>query len=89
MVIPTVHLNGTSKEALLSQLSAAICALGKALESLAEASPHSRDYYIQEAGAFVRAEQEHAARISSVMVVRDELASIYAQVSSQGSRRDS
>jgi hypothetical protein len=45
LVLPVVHLNGTSRRALIEQRCAAALAIGKAIEGLNRMSPHGRDYY--------------------------------------------
>lgn len=47
ITIPTVHLNGTSKEELLQQLRVAAKAGDDFLDALNQAMPHDRDYYVQ------------------------------------------
>jgi hypothetical protein len=44
--IPTVHLNGTSRDELISQLRGAMEAVHAAEKALAQAGPHARDYYV-------------------------------------------
>ena len=41
---PTVHLNGTSREALENQLEQNVTALRAALRTLGENNPNQRDY---------------------------------------------
>jgi len=66
---PTIHSNGTSKEALLAQVDAAHSALRNALEALSMMSPNARDYYPQGHAAFSVACQEHEARLAAVRKV--------------------
>lgn len=58
MKYPTVHLNGTSGEALFEQNYEASKAIREALEVLREAAPNGRDYYPQGPGAFEQAVTE-------------------------------
>jgi len=46
IVAPCVHLNGTSKAALMDQLSKVYAALETARDMLKQAAPNGRDYYI-------------------------------------------
>jgi hypothetical protein len=46
IIAPCVHLNGTSKDALLDQLGAVYSALENARHMLQQAAPNGRDYYI-------------------------------------------
>jgi hypothetical protein len=73
MTIPTVHLNGTSKDELLRQLFDAGSAVQAAMKALGEAAPNGRDYYPQGPSAFTVAQSEHLARMMRLQRVRDEL----------------
>lgn len=44
--LPTIHLNGTDKEVLLSQHSTALNYLGMALNAFKATTCHPRDYYV-------------------------------------------
>ena len=46
MMVPTIHLNGTSHDELLRQILDAKEAIRKAVEALANAAPNMRDYYV-------------------------------------------
>lgn len=46
IITPCVHLNGTSKDALLDQLGEVYSALENARNMLKYAAPNGRDYYI-------------------------------------------
>lgn len=82
--IPTVHLNGTSGNALLDQLMTAINALHDAREALAMAAPHGRDYYVQpDTSGFDRAQEEHRARLRQIEGVIHELGTLAEGVSDQ------
>jgi hypothetical protein len=62
-MIPTVHLNGTSREELCLQLQRADDALLAAYEALSATAPHGRDYYPQGEDAIVKATAEHRSRL--------------------------
>lgn len=47
MLIPTVHLNGTSGQDLLEQQQAVLDALRAVREAMVAAMPNGRDYYPQ------------------------------------------
>jgi hypothetical protein len=76
MMYPTVHLNGTSKRELIDQLCNACMAINTALSTVTDAQPNGRDYYPQGDTATKDALNEHAARIQSLVKVRDELMEI-------------
>jgi hypothetical protein len=71
--LPTLHLNGTSQDSLLEDLSAAGQAVREAMERLAVCYPNGRDYYVQEAGSLARAEAQHAYRMERLRDVLAEL----------------
>jgi hypothetical protein len=76
MIFPTVHLNGTSKEALIDDLTRAYTALTSALTALALAEPNGRDYYPQGPDALKTAQAEHKFRLQRVEDVRKEILEI-------------
>lgn len=80
LIVPTVHLNGTSGPALLEQLREAHRAGEKFLDVLAQAAPHGRDYYPQGADAYPRARKEHEARLSRVHAVLLELEAVMNKI---------
>ncbi len=47
ILLPTVHLNGTSKDELVNGLRAITAGLDEALRAIQDAWPHGRDYYTQ------------------------------------------
>jgi hypothetical protein len=73
MIFPTLHLNGTSKGALLDQYCDAAHAVDAAVTSLCENGPNGRDYYPQGQPAFFQAQAEHDARVKKLRQVRKEL----------------
>jgi hypothetical protein len=83
LMIPTVHLNGTSKQALLDQLGDAIDAVHEAGRKLAAACPNGRDYYTQGSGATLLAVAQHEARMAKLKDVATELETIMGGVADQ------
>ncbi len=73
MILPTVHLNGTSKAALLEQLENASNALNDAYAAMKQAAPNGRDYYPQGEDALARATAAHLDRLRRVDTVKDEI----------------
>lgn len=82
-IAPTVHNNGTSKDALLEQLIDAREKLLDAIKALENCSPHSRDYYMRGDSVWAQARDEHINRITSVRNVYDELFLIGMDVNRQ------
>ncbi len=76
MQLPTININGTDRGELLTRYMHAKEALDAAVEALGEASPHGRDYQTQEAGALLRAQREHADRMTAIRKVRAEIETI-------------
>jgi len=80
MMIPTVHLNGTSRSELLRQFRDAYAALITATDKLAQASPNARDYYPQGDDAYGKARDEHIARMRKLKEVTADLEEIAAAI---------
>jgi hypothetical protein len=76
LMVPTVHLNGTSRAELMAQLAEAYSALDRARGALARATPHGRDYYVQDGDAIGRARADHAGRCKRVADVQAEILAI-------------
>ena len=70
--LPTVHLNGTSRDTLLEGYIAALDALRLAREALQAAAPNARDYYMQP-NSFALAVEEHAIRWTRLARLRETL----------------
>lgn len=87
MKTPTIHLNGTSADALLSQYAAAYKAVDDALNALAQSAPHGRDYYVQEQNAYEEAREEHRERLNKLRHVRGELVEIMRSIETQAQAR--
>lgn len=84
IIVPTVHLNGTSGESLLEQLHAIDVALDAALTALAKATPHDRDYYVQaDPDAGPRARLAHQDRVARIEAVQAEIMALRLGVYTQ------
>lgn len=90
--IPTVHLNGSDGGVLQLQNEVALNAIELAIERLASAAPHGRDYYVQDAGVFGNVYNEacaqHGARLKALGEVRDELREIVRGIRRQNEARN-
>lgn len=71
-VLPIVHLNGTSKETLVSLRAVAIDALHAASQHLAAMAPNGRDYY-PVPGLMEKAQVQHDRRMSALRGLIDEI----------------
>lgn len=84
LTVPTVHLNGTSKESLLEGYETAYRALNECLDVVHKATvPNGRDYYTQGDSAFYKAADEHGARIQKLREVQDDLLALFEAVQEQ------
>jgi acyl-CoA reductase-like NAD-dependent aldehyde dehydrogenase len=84
MRIPTIHLNGTSKDAIASAIEEAVAALRAAAEKLGETAPNGRDYYPQGPEAIGEAVREHASRMQRLATVQTELMEIWESLTDGG-----
>jgi len=73
LTLPTVHLNGTSRDGLLEGYIAAMDALRLAMKALQSAAPHGRDYYVQAGDTFCMAQNQHFTRLARLRETLDEL----------------
>jgi hypothetical protein len=85
MTLPTIHRNGTAAEDLLADYIDACQDLRTAIQSVQKSGPNARDYYVQGAGAFPVAQQEHADRLIALQAVLAELEAL-AEHASKGVR---
>lgn len=83
MIKPTIHMNGTSADALFDSLAHASGALAAALRGLETTRPNARDYYPQGDAAFKQAQVEHAARVAHVLGVRQEIQALAEHVADE------
>jgi hypothetical protein len=79
-MLPTIHLNGTSRDALAESYANAGGAVRAALNALVEAAPNARDYYPQGGDAFTAAAAEHNARCAALRKVLEELSALAEHV---------
>jgi hypothetical protein len=73
MMVPTIHLNGDSRETLIGQCQKANEALWDAINALNEMAPNGRNYYPQGTDALGKAVAEHRARMNSLYTVKKEI----------------
>jgi hypothetical protein len=87
LAVPTVHLNGTSKEDLIEQLLEAGSAVRVAVEKLNAAWPNGRDYYVQSPRAFAEADAQWNERRKKLLDVMEELAAITERIDDEAPDR--
>lgn len=80
MIHPTVHLNGTSCDALLEGYTSAAESIRSAMRAMDDASPNARDYSQE---SFPYAVAEHTGRVDLLRRVLDDLVQLYEGVSDQ------
>lgn len=73
MILPTIHDNGTSKDAIIGGLLAASSALGNAYSVLKNTSPNGRDWYPQGPAAMEQATAEHMDRLRRLDTIKEEI----------------
>lgn len=87
MKIPTVHLNGTSKESLIAGYRDAYQAIDAAIDAVRLTGPHGRDYYVQtDPDALQVAIIEHTERLRKLHVLKTEMEELAIAVQDQGKR---
>jgi hypothetical protein len=73
ITLPTVHMNGTSRDELIRTNLKALTAVQSAIEAVRAAAPNGRDYYVQPVGSLRKAMDEHLDRLTKLTDVKDEL----------------
>ena len=76
LVVPCIHMNGTSEKSLLDAIEEAYMSLGVALDKLRECVPNARDYYVYAGNKFDEAREQHRSRTLAIHNARDELQAI-------------
>lgn len=77
MILPTIHLNGTSREELQRQAEAAVRALDDAIARMSDAAPNGRDYYPQGPDVIRTVAREHSERIGQLKRMRDDMMKLW------------
>ena len=83
ILAPTLHLNGSSYERLYELHAEAADVLRIALDKLAEAAPHGRDFYVQEDDAYSKARDQYVARCDRIRSVLAEVEQIMESLTDQ------
>lgn len=72
VILPIVHLNGTSASSLIDARIKAYEALHEALDAFSEVAPNGRDYY-PEPGRMKKAIEQHNRRCEAIFEITKEL----------------
>lgn len=83
LTIPSIHMNGTSGDDLMLQNLVAQQAIEDAINHLRRAGPNARDFYVQGPDAFVKAQDEHLARLTRLSDVSFEIEQVAMAISEQ------
>lgn len=83
LIVPTVHINGTSKTQLVADLEAAQKALDAAFAAMCGAMPNGRDYYPQGNEAHGNAMKQMRARLDKLIEIQTEITQIIEAVHEQ------
>lgn len=81
LMVPTVHMNGTSARELFNQAYKAWTALQMAINTHQEMAPHGRDYYPQGEAAIADATRQYRERAIKMQEVLREIEQIILSVS--------
>ena len=73
MVLPIVHLNGTSRDDLVEQRLAIVDALRLVANAIADGWPNDRDYYPQGQDAIQAARELWRGRLDTLDFMRQEI----------------
>jgi hypothetical protein len=84
MTVPTIHMNGTSRNRLLDDICEATDALERAYQAIKRCAPNGRDYYPQGPEALTTATNEHMDRLRKVEAVQSELNALAEAIAGQG-----
>ena len=87
LTFPTIHLNGSAPAHLIEDYAEAHNAVRVAMEKVAGTGPNKRDYYTQDEGAWIKARQEHQARLERLRQVCEELQALAENIQEQDDAR--
>lgn len=77
LILPTIHLNGSSAKRLIEQVEEARHTLRQAIEAVQNMDVNDRDYYPQGPDAGPAARDQHRLRQARLLSVQQELTQIY------------
>ena len=88
MMVPTLHLNGTSKTSLIDDLCEASHALNVAYDAMKRCGPNGRDYYPQGPNAINVATDEHSDRLRRLDAIKHEIDELTLAIDRGGHRNE-
>lgn len=88
LCIPTVHMNGTPKQALIDAHLDALYAIRLARKSLSECAPNGRDYYPQGGQAAFDALEAHQKRCYSLDEIASQLEAMTLAIDEGGYKKE-
>lgn len=80
MILPSLHINGTSAAVLRETHEFARARLDEAIAAILATEPNGRDYYPQGPEAFRQAQQEFRERMKRLYGVVDELLAVISHI---------
>ena len=83
MIVPTINLNGTSKDELVELHTDAAQKIAEAIAAMKLAWPNGRDFQTAEPGLLVQAQDEASERLQLLFRARDEMNTIAVAISRQ------
>jgi len=81
--LPTIHLNGTSKDTLMAEYYAAYKAIKESINTLLDATLNGRDYYPQGSDAFYQARAERQDALSKLHQVKSYIEEMITGIAEQ------
>ena len=83
MMVPTLHLNGTSKTSLIDDLCEASHALNVAYDAMKRCGPNGRDYYPQGPDAWGKARDEWTEIQKQLHAIREKVVAVMIHIHEQ------
>lgn len=84
IAIPTIHLNGTSRDHLIGQQNQIVEAARALYDALRDATPHARDYYVSNEHSIEQALEQHRAICKTVAEIEERAIQIAVAIQDQG-----
>lgn len=82
MILPVIHLNGTSPDRLIEALADAMYALDKAYEATKQTAPNGRDYY-PDPGRLEKAQEQFRRWLQSIDAIKAEMDAVICGIQEQ------